>query len=253
MGRRRRNRESSEAMPPLSARIDWLLRCNWGNNIAAMARDLGVSHTALSRVLTGQMPSAKMLEALAKRVEVNTLWLLTGQGQPQAETAGAVGGVFWPVVSQLLPGEPKDYPELLSHITLPAASPYVLDAAYWMRVNADAPIVAALSPKVASGDYLLIETSMRWTRRAEAYLGRLLVLRHEENDLLLAWSERQRNYFETVPQHKLDTFKVVNKARLFPSLTKLDARKKKPESMTGGPGLVQFYADDVVGVVLQRV
>lgn len=254
MGRKRRDRAPSGDMPPLSSRIDWLLKHIWHNNIAAMARELGVSHTALSRVLAGQMPSAKMLEALANRADVNTRWLLSGQGQQPPEGANAVGGVFWPVVTQLLPGEPRQHPELLTHVTLPAATPFLLESAYWLQVTDNAPIVTDGVGSVAAGDYLLIETSSRWTRRSEAYLGRLLALRlPDAQKVVLASSVREQEEFEVVRQHKLTTFGVIGEARIFPLLARSEVRKKLPESTTGGPGLVRFYDDDVVGVVLQRV
>lgn len=253
MGRRRKERPLSEDVAPLCMRIEWLLRNYWHNSIAAMARDLGVSHTALSRVIAGQMPSAKMLEALAVTAGVNLRWLLTGQGQETLGPVGAVGGAFWPVVAKLLPGHPAEHPESLSILTLPAASPFALEAAYWLQVTAAMPVASDHVIGATAGDYLLLETSARWARRPEAYLGRVVALRlPADGGVILAKSERDPVEFEATPQHDLVTFGVYKEARLFPAASRDVENRKKPESVTGGRSLVRFYMDDVVGVVLQR-
>jgi hypothetical protein len=226
----------------------------WQNNIAAMARDLRVSHAALSRVLAGQTPSGKMLAALAERSDVNVHWMLTGTEQPSLGRRGSVGSIFWPVATQLLPGEPRDHPGLVGQVTLPAASPFLLESAYWFQLGADAPIVAAPGSGMATGDYLLIETSSRWTRRPEAYLGRLLATRLPgDAGVALAQSRRFPEPFEVVEQHDLNTFGRVREARLFPLLTREGTQRKETPSSAGSRGMVRLYGDDVVGVVLQRV
>src|SRR5262245_26969398 len=129
MGRRRKDRALPKDVPPLIRRIDWLLKQCFGNNIAWMARALGVTHAALSRVLLGQMPSGRMLEALAQRAGVNAQWLLGGAAQ--GERGRGPGAVCCPVADALIPGSPWAYPERLSAFSLPAASPFVLEQPYW--------------------------------------------------------------------------------------------------------------------------
>lgn len=252
MGRKRQDREPSADLPPICQRVDWLLKHNWNNNITGMARDLGVSQTAVARVLGGQLPSGKMLEGFAVQ-GVNLRWLLTGQGQESVGLGSAAGGVFWPLVSHLLPGKPADCPELLTHLTLPAATPFVLEAAYWLQVNGEMPIASAPALGVRPGDYLLIETADRWTRRPEAYLGRIVALRlPEQRGVILAKCDPHDAYYERIPQHELDTFGVRPESRLFPGITRADAGDHPPGSKTKRKELTQFYASDIVGVVLQR-
>ena len=194
-----------------------------------------------------------MLEAAASRADVNVYWLLTGQGEPLAAPGRSVGGIFWPVATQLLPGEPGQYPELLSHVTLPAASPYLLESAYWLEVTTAAPIAHDSTSRIAAGDYLLIETAPRWTCRPEAYLGRLIALRTPDSkEIILGRSGRHEEGSELVQQHVLKTYPVFAEARLFPLHTRVAAQREEPESLWATPDVVRFYGDDVVGVVLQR-
>lgn len=73
-------------LPGICRRIDNLLRRIWRGNVAQMARDLKVSHPAMSRVLAGQIPSGKILQKLAEYQDVNAAWLLTGKGRPPPES-----------------------------------------------------------------------------------------------------------------------------------------------------------------------
>src|SRR5262245_10234320 len=93
----------------------------WGGNPARMAREVGVSTAAVSRVLSGeQVPSTRLIEALAHRSEINIHWLLTGEGDPLAE-AGAGAGRSCPIADHLLPGTPEEYPDRLSGVSFPVA------------------------------------------------------------------------------------------------------------------------------------
>jgi hypothetical protein len=236
----------------LCYRVEWLLRHAWDNNIRLMAKELKVSHTALSRVLGGQMPSGKMLEALASRADINAQWLLAGPGDQMAKPGLAVGSALWPLATCLMPGEVGHYPELLTHLTLPAASPHLLEAAYWVQMDRAAPIVLASTARIARGDFMLLETSARWTRRPQAYLGRLLALRQPDGKgVILADTRTDEDEFEDVQQYTLNTFGLYEEARLFPGYNREDAQSAPPYSRMGGEAVVRFYGDDVAGVVLQ--
>lgn len=253
MGRKRQDRDPAPDLPPICRRIDWLLRQVWSNVIADMARNLGVSVTVVSRVLAGQQPSGQMLAGFARH-GVNLRWLLTGQGQEMVGAGGDAGAAFWPVVTQLLPGRPVDNPELFGHFTLPAASPFLLESAYWLKLSADMPVASSPSSGLSDKDYLLIETAQRWAGRPEAYLGRMVVLRLPEGKgSILGKVERDPVVLEETPQHEIKTFGVFKEARLFPTLAREAAERGPLASNTGGAGLVGFYPDDVAGVVLQRV
>jgi hypothetical protein len=254
MGRKRQDRDLSPHLSPICQRMDWLLRHIWANNMTQLARDLGVSQTAVARVLAGQVPSGRMMEALATRHAVNLRWLLTGQGQETLGQVGAAGGAFWPVVTRLLPGRPVDNPELLGPLTLPAASAFLLECPYWVQVTSAMPVVSSATWGIGAGDWLLVETAERWTRRPEAYLGRLIAVRLPgERGVILASGDRDSIEVEETPQHALNTFGVCKEARLFPMLTREVAQREPPESLSGGPDVAHVFADDVVGVVLQRV
>lgn len=252
MGRPRRNKPLPETNSSVCARMEWFLKHVWQNNIAAMAREAGVSHPAMSRVLAGQMPSGKILEAMAKRSEINLRWLLAGDGKP-TDGGSQAGGVLLPLANKLLLGDPIAFPELLSPLTMPAAMPFHLEAAYWFRATTNLHVVMDQSSRISAGDYLLIETGPRWTRRSKAYLRRLLILRDGKEAIFAKHESDVADEMEDTPQHNLATFGRHQESRLFPTISREEARTKMPISDTAGSDMVRFYADDVVGVVLQTV
>jgi hypothetical protein len=248
MGRRRKDRALPKDVPPLVGRIDWLLKEYFGNNITLLAEVLGASHAALSRVLVGQLPSGKMLEALVQRAYVDPLWLLGGA--TQGERGRGPGAVLCPVADALLPGEPRAYPERLSAFSLPMACAFVVEQAYWYRVRTSDPITEDESSRVAAGDYLLIEGSERWTRRPEAFAGRMVALRMSEGDtVVLGQVAAHEAYFEE-PQHEVRMFGTPEKAALYLRL-RATAAAKPARPLDERPDLVAYFLDDVAGVVLQ--
>jgi transcriptional regulator with XRE-family HTH domain len=249
MVRRREPRELPDDVPPLVPRINWLLREVFGDNIAWTAKVLGVSHAALSRVLAGQMPSGKMLEALAKLAAVNPWWLLTGG--PQPGHGEGVGGLLCPLAETLLPGQPRAFPERLSPVTLPVASPFLVEEAYWYRVRPDDPITKDDSSRVAAGDYLLIEGSERWTRRPAAFAGRVVALRMPEGrGVVLGKVVLNEEELEVEAQHDVKFFGLSKKEGTL-ILGPRPASGKPARRLIEKPGLVSFYLDDLVGVCLQ--
>jgi hypothetical protein len=249
MGRRRKDKELPKDVPSLVHRIAWLLKQCFNNNIAWMAKALGSSHAALSRVLAGQMPSGRLLEALARRADVNAQWLLTGEAQGEH---GRPGVGLCPIADTLLPGQPANYPERLSPVTLPMASPFRAEAAYWYRVRPDDAVTLDRHASVAAGDFLLVEASERWTRRPEAFAGRMVALRRPEGgDVVLAKVAVHEDTFEREePQHEIRMFGPAEEAVLV-LRTRAEARAKPVRRLIEKPGLVFFFGDDVVGVVLQ--
>ena len=248
MGRRRKSSPATD-IPAVCQRFDRLLRGEFGNSVTLMAATLGVSHTALSRVINkGQMPSGQMLVGLAKLGRVNLHWLLAGgdEGMRGGNVADHV-----PVCDRLLPGAPWATPELLDPVGLPTSSPFLLDAAYWFRVPAHSPLVARPEERVAVGDYLLIETGPAWVTRPEAYVGRIVVLSHATNQSRLLARVGDKDLFAEATCHELDTFGSPADARLFTESQRPGAKPASPAGRRSGEGH-DFYLDDIVGVVLEK-
>lgn len=78
---------SADAGQKLSAeaqRVADVLWYAWGNSQTRMAAAIGVSQSVISHVIVGrQQPGRKLLAAIAKSRLVNSLWLLTGEGEPE--------------------------------------------------------------------------------------------------------------------------------------------------------------------------
>src|SRR5689334_73205 len=78
-------------------RVRYLLEVFWNNNRSAMARDIGVSHSIIAKVVAGDQPPGRHLMAkIAEHPRINPGWVLSGEGEPfVAEHSGAAEG--WPV------------------------------------------------------------------------------------------------------------------------------------------------------------
>ncbi len=248
---RRRSTEQPEDVPPICLRFASLLKDEFGNSITQMAKAMEVSHTAVSRVVNqGQMPSGQMLAGLAKLGQVNLHWLLTGGEQSQANHDGVN---FLPVSDHLLPGPPKDSPEKFDPLGLPTSSPFLLDAAYWYRVAEGSLLAASKFESVATGDYLLIECGPAWTTRFAAYSNRLVVLRHPERAEGLLARIGEEDYFDADRDlhFELNMFGEF-KAALFFNAKRPDVGPRKTKAKEPVPERQEFFAEDVVGVVLEK-
>jgi transcriptional regulator with XRE-family HTH domain len=247
---RRRTSKSPDNTPPLCQRFEWVLQHFFGDSITGMASALGVSHTALSRVTNhGQLPSATMIEGLARLGQVNLDWLL---GVDESSTQGRATQNYVVVCDHLLVVPPSTCPEVFTALGLPTASPFHLHDPYWYRVPEDSPLVAEETEKLAAGDYLLIESGPAWTRRAKAYLDRLFVLRDPRRPEGVLARVAGEAYYSAVPQYSLNTFGTIPSAGLFTAVS-----RKGTDAYTAAGGSVYgvgraFYGDDVVGVILEN-
>lgn len=252
---RRRDTESPEEAPAICQRFDWLLRNEFGNSITQMAAALGVSHTALSRVINkGQMPSGQMLEGVAKLNRVNLHWLLAGGEEKSPHPDG--GSRFVSVSDRLLLAAPRSAPDLLDPMVLPTSSPFLLGDPYWFRVPTDSPLLTRPKERVAPGDYLLVETGRAWTSRSSAHARRLLVLRGPTPSagvLARVGDEDILGHVEDAGvRFALDTFGVVEQAVLFTELKRDDAGRRGTKGAEVAADERTFFADDVVGIVLEK-
>lgn len=142
-------------------RLRWLLRERWGGQRANMARDIGVSLTGLTNVITeAQEPGRRLMEAIAGATDVNPGWMLTGQGPPFKSSALAVA-------HQVLPGSPQQHPDLLTKEKVDHLGDLYSPSRYWLRVQSGEPIVQAQAQKIRKSDLLLLETD-----RAHFFLER---------------------------------------------------------------------------------
>ena len=142
-------------------RVAGLLRSIWAGNRAAMARDVGVSHTAINRVVNGQRPPGRsLLTAISGHPKVNPGWLLTGEGEPllaERKDTGAGGGNV-PVAKRPLPGPPGEHADLLSGDSFPVAHPFYRATQYWLEIQPKDPVVRDASQRIMPNDLLLLDT-----------------------------------------------------------------------------------------------
>jgi len=179
-----------------------------------MARDLGISHPVISRVVAGkQEPPGQLLLALSRWPKINLRWLFLGEGEPVSDRdLGIGGGRFCPVAQRLLPGDPGRYPEWLSETSLPVAEAYYTETAYWFCVSGNCPIVHVPDERIKAGDYLLMETSSAWISRVERMYKYLIALRDQgeaESGIVLGrlgWGEH--DFFEAPDQFDLRVYKA---------------------------------------------
>lgn len=241
MTRKTKTPPQEPKLPPICHRVGELLRGIWSGNVAQMARDLQVSHPAMSRVLAGQIPSGKILQGLAEHPDVNAAWLLSGE-----DRSPAVAHRTCVVAKQLLPGPPSDYPEKLGVGLLPVASLHPLLAAYWYQVRSEDAVAKVSEMQVGPGDYLLIESSPRWTHRPDAYAGRLCVFRLSERDAPVLGKVAKNEEYFTEGARNVEVPGDKAEYLLFSS-----PRTKPSHDSNHGSEKVELYQEDLVGVCIQ--
>src|SRR5688572_1182116 len=93
-------------------RLQFVLRKIWGGSQTRMARDTGISQSAISNVVTGrQQPGRHILAAVASHPLIDAAWLLTGVGMPIVGTAA--DEPVLPITRALFEGPPEAHSELL--------------------------------------------------------------------------------------------------------------------------------------------
>jgi len=143
------------------------------------ARRIGVSHSLLSRTLSGERdPSKTLIEKLAAYPGVNPRWLLDGIGDPLTE-----GGTSLPVIRRL-PKKPETKWEELEQEAerFWVAEARFSESRYWWQVTAQtlgAWGTWAEKCKASAGDYLLLETDRKQIE-AMSMKKRLVIASHPE-------------------------------------------------------------------------
>jgi len=180
MGRRKNTGEDYlREREALRDRVKLLLDARWQGNQRAMARDIAVSQSLLSKVVNGsQRAGPRLLEAIGRQPGIEVEWLLNGRGKtPFVAMRGTL-----PVAVGILPGPPSAHVQLLTGDRHPVAEAMERPTRYWLAVQTDSPLLEPTELKIATGDFLLIETDSEWTSRDDLLAGRLCALRLRRGD-----------------------------------------------------------------------
>lgn len=138
-------------------RLQFVLRKIWGGSQTRMARDTGISQSAISNVITGrQQPGRHILAAVASHPLVNAAWLLTGTGTPIV--GDAADEPMLPVTRALFEGPPDAHSDLLQSYFYPVPRRQFKATRYWFEIDEEHPYVSDAELKIAAGDKVLFET-----------------------------------------------------------------------------------------------
>jgi len=250
---RRKITENAEGDSGIALRLKHLRDERFGGNSSRMARELGISHPVISRVLSGdQPPPGKLLEAAAKVPGLNIRWLLAGEGESFTDRGlGDGGGHFCPIARALLPGDPKSHPELMTQTSLAVATAFYAPSAYWFVVPKGHPIIKGSGNKVSVGDYLLIETVAQWTRRQTAFEKRLCVFTLDGQSEPILARVGSEDYFAVGEIKDVVPFWLPSSVDM-PSNAEMQLFVDRPASedrpLTGVSDPYRLYRNDLVGV-----
>lgn len=174
MKKKHGSRNSPDPSHPWTKRLIELWKRVWKGNKSEMGRSLEVSNQVIMRILAGQqLPTGKVLEAIAAHPEINMRWLLTGEGEPLIEPGARSGaGPVRPIVDDLVPGRLEDHPNYSTGLSYPVADGFDSTTSYWYRVPAASPL--SRKEPVRAGDLLLMETDAKWTQNSDALEGKYI-------------------------------------------------------------------------------
>lgn len=143
------------------ARILFLYHKLWGGSQTRMARDTGISQSAISRFITGDHePGGKLLAAVAAHPAVNASWALNGVGEPLI----VLGVRALHVATQLFAGRPEDHPDCLGEMREVVTRRY-RPSRYWVRIDAENALLGIEELRLEAGDHLLLDSdSEGWPR-----------------------------------------------------------------------------------------
>ena len=150
-------------MNPLVSRINRILELQFGGiQQREASRRIGVTHSLLSRTLSGdRAPSKTLVTALAKMPEVNERWLLNGIGEPLSS-----GGTSLPVVSRLPRSSTTPWDDVASNTeTFRISENQFSTTRYWWKLSE--PTLKTWGQwgrdnvRAVAGDYLLLETDLQ--------------------------------------------------------------------------------------------
>jgi hypothetical protein len=162
-----------------TGRIEWLMRKLFDNSQTRMAKEVGITQSALANVLGGtRKPGLTMLTAIGSHPAVNLPWLITGEGQPlsaptEPETAK---DYYLPISDRLLPGPPDQNLEAGEHY--PVARPLYRPQRYFCRLRAEHLDGLPAELVIRPGDMLLIEAdASEWNSGMKDLRGKICIVR----------------------------------------------------------------------------
>lgn len=167
---RKKNGAAGSLRTP-AERVGWLLQHHWAGDRSRMAKDNGLTYTAIVKVVTGQQePGRRLLAKLVEHSDVNAAWLLAGRGY-------AFGDASIPVTRTVglgMPGPEQTVADSPSTGIRGIYSP----TRYWLQIQRDHPLVQDEMQKVQPGDRLLMETDRDLFRPGEEdWRDRLCIVR----------------------------------------------------------------------------
>jgi transcriptional regulator with XRE-family HTH domain len=164
----------------ITERIRILLRDRWHGNQNEMARAVGCSQSALSRLVRGETPPGKrVVKMIAACPGVDPNWLHHGTAR-RGTVSHTPASATLPVLRELLPVPPAQGKSNTEGHTFPVAAAEYSRSRCWYEVPPNAPILKSDEARLAPRDMLLLDYAPPFNDQIELD-GRLAV----------AWAESQ--------------------------------------------------------------
>lgn len=167
----RKKNDTHAALRTPAERVGWLLQHRWAGDRSRMAKDNGLTYTAIVKVVTGQQePGRRLLAKLVEHSDVSAAWLLAGHGS-------AFGDGAIPATRAVACGMPARE-QLATDVQLSSMGSLFTPTRYWLQLQPDHPVVRDGQQKVQAGDLLLMETNgSLFQPSQEGWRDRLCVVR----------------------------------------------------------------------------
>src|SRR4029079_8247977 len=125
-----------------------------------------------------QAPGRRVLQCICQHPKVNPGWLISGEGSPllASDPEGPSRGWPIPIAKRLLPGPVDKFSEYLSPEVFPVAGAFFGATRYAYCVAEDDPVVNIPWLKIATGDWLLVETDRHAWQEASQLEGRFVTV-----------------------------------------------------------------------------
>jgi transcriptional regulator with XRE-family HTH domain len=200
-------------------RVHLLLIEYFQNRQAVMAEAVGVTQSAVSRYVRDKSnPTPAVIDRLVELTGATREWLCEGTGAPPRRDLASVAidaqesGSMLPVFGELLSGLPSQAEEepMMMRRVLPTLT---RPSRYFVRITHD-----MTAPRVAPGDYILMDADAEWFAPAHRHVNQLCAIRVTKmNTAVLA---------HVMPWKGNMTSEPIYQARPFSQTMKWPAAKK---------------------------